>query len=540
MPPHTDPYAWNDSTRGDFLWSKTNFGEAVPDVMTPATRSIFSLYDEEVMPFHLPGDFPTIGCIGGRLYFNLGLIAGVGMAMGFSAARMAEESAATFGAVPSGVDFPPLPLSRWTILRHVIGPTIRIRMRMGREKREIDDWLAAAPALCERLTGEIGGLSSGPALVRYWEDTLEPILRRACRMLQIATAAASDPTMALHRKLSKLLGAEEAAALINDFSTEDATLASLEPLLGLARVVRGELSRGEYSRRFGHRGPHEIELSLPRPADDPDWLSSQLAQLEEGNPLDLLAATRARRSDALANLRRRLPGKANAIERELEAVAAGSRLRERTRSECVRLFGVARTFARRSATVSGLGEDVFHLTLSELPRYLSGEVALADFIPARREMYERLRALPPYPALIRGPFDPFAWAENLNRRLDSYDGNRPALPHAPAESDILKGTGGSAGVAEGQVRVLADPAEGAAFQHGEILVAHITNVGWTPLFPRAGAVVTDVGAVLSHAAIVARELGIPAVVGTGDATVRLKTGDRVRVDGLAGTVERVG
>ena len=65
----------------------------------------------------------------------------------------------------------------------------------------------------------------------------------------------------------------------------------------------------------------------------------------------------------------------------------------------------------------------------------------------------------------------------------------------------------------------------------------VTNIGWTPLFPRAAAVVTDVGAPLSHAAIVARELGIPAVVGCGDATMRLRTGDRLRVDGSRGTVE---
>ena len=68
-------------------------------------------------------------------------------------------------------------------------------------------------------------------------------------------------------------------------------------------------------------------------------------------------------------------------------------------------------------------------------------------------------------------------------------------------------------------------------------MAVTTNVGWTPIFPRAAAVVTDVGAPLSHAAIVARELGIPAVVGCGNATMRLKTGDRVRVDGGRGTVE---
>ena len=81
------------------------------------------------------------------------------------------------------------------------------------------------------------------------------------------------------------------------------------------------------------------------------------------------------------------------------------------------------------------------------------------------------------------------------------------------------------------------PEEGYQLQTGEILVAVTTNGGWSLIFPRAAAVVTDVGAPLSHAAIVARELGIPAVVGCGDATMRLKTGNRVRVDGGSGTVE---
>ena len=90
---------------------------------------------------------------------------------------------------------------------------------------------------------------------------------------------------------------------------------------------------------------------------------------------------------------------------------------------------------------------------------------------------------------------------------------------------------------EGLVRVLAEASESDQLRRGEVLVTTVTNVGWTPLFPRAAAVVTDVGAPLSHAAIVARELGIPAVVGCGNATMRLETGDRVRVDGTAGTVE---
>ena len=85
--------------------------------------------------------------------------------------------------------------------------------------------------------------------------------------------------------------------------------------------------------------------------------------------------------------------------------------------------------------------------------------------------------------------------------------------------------------------ILRTPEDAAQLRDGEILVTTVTNIGWTPVFPRAAAVVTDVGAPLSHAAIVARELGIPAVVGCGNATMRLHSGDRVRVDGSNGTVE---
>ena len=90
---------------------------------------------------------------------------------------------------------------------------------------------------------------------------------------------------------------------------------------------------------------------------------------------------------------------------------------------------------------------------------------------------------------------------------------------------------------EGTVRRVDRVEDGDQILPGEILVTVTTNVGWTPLFPRLAAIVTDVGAPLSHAAIVARELGIPAVVGCGNATMLLKTGDLVRVDGGRGVVE---
>jgi pyruvate,water dikinase len=128
-----------------------------------------------------------------------------------------------------------------------------------------------------------------------------------------------------------------------------------------------------------------------------------------------------------------------------------------------------------------------------------------------------------------------SWAADPDRRSDSYaaDGS-----HRPASSAVT-GFPGAAGVVEGAARVVLTVEEAASLVHGEILVTTSTNVGWTPLFPRAAAVVTDVGAPLSHAAIVARELGIPAVVGCGNATMRIATGDWLRVDGSAGVVEVV-
>jgi pyruvate,water dikinase len=101
---------------------------------------------------------------------------------------------------------------------------------------------------------------------------------------------------------------------------------------------------------------------------------------------------------------------------------------------------------------------------------------------------------------------------------------------------VLSGFAGSAGTAEGTARVVLDIERLADLEQGEILVAPITSPSWTPVFGKIAAAVSDIGGIMSHAAIVSREYGLPAVVGTGDATSRIKTGDRVRVDGDAGTV----
>ncbi|HEY8378898.1 MAG TPA: PEP-utilizing enzyme, partial [Nannocystis sp.] len=114
------------------------------------------------------------------------------------------------------------------------------------------------------------------------------------------------------------------------------------------------------------------------------------------------------------------------------------------------------------------------------------------------------------------------------------------IPQKPVPKDLpegaLAGLGASAGVACGLARVVLDPAR-EVLHAGEILVAPYTDPGWTPLFVHAAGLVCDVGGMMTHGSVIAREYGIPAVVGVGDGTKRLRTGQRLRVDGSRGIVE---
>ena len=338
------------------------------------------------------------------------------------------------------------------------------------------------------------------------------------------------------RNLRKLVGDEDANALLTGSGTGSNRLASLGPLLGLTQLAKGEIDRETFARQFGHRGPHEAELSIPRQAEEPDWIGRQLAGLLQAHEdaSALLIRQETARKAVWERIHQHYPQKETAIRRQIDRWAAIARDREAARSELVRAIWVLRSFVLRAGALTAQGESVFFLSIDEILALLGGDRASLAYIQARRRAYERFCALPPYPVLIRGRFDPFRWATDHQRRSDMFDASGGF--RAPA-SDTITGFAGAEGVVEGLARVIARFEDGDRLQAGEILVTTMTNVGWTPLFPRAAAVVTDVGAPLSHAAIVARELGIPAVVGCGDATMRLKTGDRVRVDGGKGLVE---
>ena len=525
---------WNDSLTGDYLWTSSNYGEAVPDVMTPCSWSLVQIILNDAEPSVGPNR--VYGNIGGRLYKNLSADATWAAAFGISPRRFAGLIEEAFGRLPEGMEIPIIRTSRWRVLRMSLPALIGAMFRMRANLKRLPAFLAQAPARCEALRARIQATSSSVELVALWQTDVMPFFHEACHMLEAAANQGGAAILTIRRNLQKLVGADDASALLTGPGAGSGRLASLGPLLGLTQLAKGEIDRATFARQFGHRGPHEAEVSSPRPAEEPDWIDKQLAGLRQAqdDATTLLARQETRRKAAWEMLHERYPRKEAEVRRWINRWAAIAHEREAARSEEIRAFWVVRSFVQRAAVLTGQGESVFFLSIDEILALLAGDKASLAYIPARRAAYERYCALPPYPVLIRGRFDPFQWAADPQRRGDLFDAGGGI--RAPASGAII-GMPGAPGVVEGRVRVIATVEDGDQLHAGEILVTTVTNVGWTPLFPRAGATVTDVGAPLSHAAIVARELCIPAVVGCGDATSRLHTGDRVRVDGGLGKVE---
>ncbi|MER6949682.1 PEP/pyruvate-binding domain-containing protein [Nonomuraea sp. NPDC000554] len=523
---------WNDSRNGFYLWTGGNLGEAIPDVMTPATWSFVRMFIHEAMSASaLPG-FDLVGNIGGRFYLNLSITFSIAKALGMQGRLGAVEQ--VFGKLPPGLDVPGVAISRWEIIRRTIPLAVRIQKRVRTNLKVMRPFLATAQRRCEELRDRIAATTTGPELAALWAGEIEPHVVTACRVLEAAGRQGGATLVFTRDKLRKMMGDVDAEAMLTGVNT-DGELASLGPVMGLTRLARGEITREDFARSYGHRGPHEFEVSIPRPGEDSAWIDAQLAGLRDlrADTEALLARQRKARDEAWARFARRYPRKEARMRARVARWNEVVRDRESARSENMRAFWVLRAFVVRAGELTGRGDDLFYLHLDEILDVLRGSDQPLRQVAVRRATFEQYAALPPYPALIVGHFDPVRWAADPGRRSDLYD---PRGGMAPV-SDTVTGFPGAPGVVEGVVRVISNPEDGDRLGHGDILVTTLTNVGWTPMFPRAAAVVTDMGAPLSHASIVARELGIPAVVGTGNATMRLRDGDRVRVDGERGTVE---
>jgi pyruvate,water dikinase len=288
-----------------------------------------------------------------------------------------------------------------------------------------------------------------------------------------------------------------------------------------------------FLRVYGHRGVAEIDVGLPRWSEDPTYILGVLANyLRLDDPelaphvqfrraaweAEMMVADLTRRASRKGRLRGALVG---FLLRRIRALAG---LREMPKFCIVLLLAQARALlwsVGEDLAVSARldkAEDIFFVTLPEARTALSG-ADLCHVVRERRADYEhelKRRHVP---------------------RILLSDGTEPTAEEAldTAGDGALRGTPASSGKVTARARVILDPTS-AHLEPGEILVAPSTDPGWTPLFLTAGGLVMEMGGAMSHGAVVAREYGIPAIVGVPDATERIASGDQITVDGSSGSI----
>jgi phosphohistidine swiveling domain-containing protein len=310
----------------------------------------------------------------------------------------------------------------------------------------------------------------------------------------------------------------------------------------LAQAYRSEslpllLQQGlaDFLSLYGHRGVAEIDLGLPRWSENPTYLLGMLANYIQLNDPEATPDVQFQRSvqeaDAMVQtliqrarrhgwLRGQLTGFC------LHRMRALSGLREVPKFDFILLMaGMRRHLLAIGEELADsqrleVTEDIFFITLKETHEALTGQ-DMRRLVRERRASYERELGRRHIPrVMLSDGTEPEA---TITREQDNTTAN------------VLKGTPASAGVVSGKARVILDPA-GARLEPGEILVAPSTDPGWTPLFFTASGLVMEMGGPMSHGAIVAREYGIPAVVGVSGAIAHITTGQQITVDGSRGTI----
>jgi pyruvate,water dikinase len=220
----------------------------------------------------------------------------------------------------------------------------------------------------------------------------------------------------------------------------------------------------------------------------------------------------------------------------LRDARARVRDRENLRFERTRVFGRCRAiFVELGKRLHALGRldearDIFYVETEEALGFCEGTATLTDLAAAarvRKSEFARYREMAPP-------------AERFETTGAVHQGNdfAPSRPPVVVTGDTLKGTGACPGVVRARVRVVHDP-RAARVERGEILVARYTDPGWIMLFPSCSGLLVERGSLLSHSAIVAREMGIPAIVGLAGVTEWVQTGDLVELDGASGVVRKL-
>jgi len=574
------------------LWDNSNIVESYNGITTPLTFSfastaytiVYQLFcrvmgvDETTIQVNGPTFRRMIGLVRGRVYYNLNAWYRVlSLLPGFSFNRSAMETMMGVSEVASDEDAGAPPRSRWLAGLELarLGARLLWRLMMlerdaARFQRLFDDTLAECKALdLDRLGAE--------ALLAVYEDIERKLLWGWTPPL-----VNDFFCMIFYRLIQKRcqdLTGDEDTQLHNRLLSGEGTLASAAPateLMALARLVRDvdalrvafngdgtddavleealqiEAFRTGWSRwmdRFGDRSPDELKLESPSLRDTPEYVLGTLrawARDDQSRVREFGGVEKTAREEAEAEAGRLLAGggvRGFLRRRWFAVVLRQTRrrvsMRESLRFERTRIFGFVRLLFRAFGDRFVKGghldqrDDVFYLTVEEVLGFARGTTATTDLrglVAVRRAEFARYREMP-------APAERFyTWgAVHLANR---FAGPLGAALEAP-RGDEMVGTPCSPGRVTAPARIVRDPREVPDLEGG-ILCAHRTDPGWVPLFPTASAVLVERGSLLSHSAVVARELGLPAVVGLRGLLDWVEDGERLGLDGASGRVWKEG
>jgi pyruvate,water dikinase len=350
----------------------------------------------------------------------------------------------------------------------------------------------------------------------FARDSLKPTALAGITLVNLQSALARhlQPARFADRTAGHLQGVERAQAALRELVMGVKTRLSS----AVREAAASRMSRDEFLAQFGHRGNHEMELAQPRWSEDPaalDRLFHAAGREEVKSPDPQAALERLAAQAGLSEAQR------DAVARELDVLRTYLALREAAKDHLMQGYALIRRILVELDRRYQLNGGIFYLTPEELSRLAAGPTAdqkLLDLIAQRRK--RRAAALSLFVPQVLFSDD-----------LEAI-GREPVAGDAAA----LQGVPLSAGVAEALALVLEDPEGAQVPAEPYILVCPSTDPAWVPLFVHACGLVMETGGVLSHGAIVAREFGLPAVAGLPEVHRRVRTGQRLRIDGATGRV----
>lgn len=513
-----------DRSPTNVLWTRTNTAEAAPGVLLPITSSYYGraleegarlgFYDVGLLPA-CEAPYPDhpgqrlMGIFYGRFAANVTVVRRI--MSGLPGINGDDVERDMLGSVRDGVTDEPYPWRMAAVLTKA-PRTLPLARRLAiRNRGEVQRWWSAN---VDR-NGIVGGRDPRQLLDESI-DRYRYSVRLHGRTRLLFQVASGQLTALANRA-----GIPEAssALLSGTAGTDEAAVAD-----DLWRLAAGQIGLQQFLCRHGYHAPGGGDLLTRSWREDPRPVERLLNAVREAEPQSerraRAAAERVRLTDAVLAA---LPARHRLAARRLLRLApSAARMLELTKTsflvavDCGR--AAVRALGHELADAGAFDDpaDAFHLFAYELAR--PAGLDLSALVVERRELRRRALELE-LPETWVGQPKPYSKVAARAR-----------------EARTVTGLGASPGLAEGRVRNVHDPSE-TDVEPGEILVCPTTDPSWLALMTVAAAVVIDIGATASHGAIVARELGVPCVIGTRTGTTDLHDGDLVRVDGSTGLVE---